>query len=72
MAEFYFAAQFLSMVTGEWHTVDHIVPLIGPKAKSGPFKGERLVCGLHCKANLQVLTEQENASKANRWWPDMP
>jgi hypothetical protein len=59
--EFYFAADFLGMVTGEWHNVDHIVPLQSD-----------LVCGLHCEANLQVLPEFENQSKGNRFWPDMP
>ncbi len=41
--------------------VDHIVPI----------KSE-LVCGLHCIDNFQLLTRSENASKGNRYWPDMP
>lgn len=41
--------------------VDHIVPI-----KSD------LVCGLHCLDNFQLLTRNQNASKGNRFWPDMP
>ncbi len=40
--------------------VDHIVPL-----KSD------IVCGLHCWHNLQLLDRNLNASKNNRYWPDM-
>jgi hypothetical protein len=40
--------------------VDHIVPVV-----------HALVCGLHCESNLQLLGGSANASKGNRWWPDM-
>ena len=41
--------------------VDHVVPLQSD-----------IVCGLHCWANLQLMTRSENAIKKNVVWPDMP
>lgn len=58
--EAYALAKKRSELTGvKWH-VDHIVPI----------KSTR-VCGLHCAANLQVVTAKHNVSKGNRVWPDM-
>jgi hypothetical protein len=57
---FYEAARRLS-AGGVAHEVDHIVPLTS-----------KLVCGLHCPANLQVIPMTDNRRKHNRYWPDMP
>lgn len=51
----YERAKQLSHETDVPHHVDHIVPLVHP-----------LVCGLHCLANLQILTERDNKSKNNK------
>ena len=61
MQSFYLEAKRLEAETGIPHDVDHIVPIQSD-----------LVCGLHCEANLQVITRRENRLKHNRWWPDMP
>lgn len=72
MAAIYAEAERLTKETGIPHHVDHMVPIQGPIAKYGPFRGMRLVYGLHCEANLQILPGAENLSKGNRYWPDMP
>ena len=59
--EIYDLAQRRSKTLGIDFHIDHIVPL-----KSD------LVCGLHCKDNLQILSGKENSAKRNRYWPDMP
>lgn len=60
VAALYAAAQAMTGVTGVAHEVDHFVPLKHP-----------LVCGLHCEANLRVVTAVENRRKGNRSWPGM-
>ena len=54
------ARQRTEMTGIQWH-VDHVVPL-----------QHKLVCGLHCGANLAVIPASVNQRKYNSYWPDMP
>lgn len=58
MKAIYTEARRITEATGIPHHVDHIVPLT-----------HDLVCGLHCEANLRVVTAAENIRKRNRFSP---
>lgn len=51
----YLEAERVTAATGTPHHVDHFIPLQG-----------RSVCGLHCEANLRVVTKRENLEKSNK------
>lgn len=51
----------ISEMTRVKHHVDHIVPL-----------NSKIVCGLHCECNLEIITAKSNLEKGNLVWPDMP
>lgn len=57
----YELASWCTNVTGIKYEVDHIVPL-----------QSKLVCGLHCEANLRVITKKANQEKSNKYWENMP
>jgi hypothetical protein len=59
MFEFYAEAARLTRETGIPHHVDHIYPL-----------QSKVMCGLHCEANMQVIPADLNYRKKNRV-PDM-
>ena len=61
MAEAYDLARRRTRCTGfKWH-VDHVVPL-----------RSKLVCGLHCEQNMEVIPAVDNLKKRHFTWPDMP
>jgi hypothetical protein len=60
VAQVYEACAKRTAAEGVPYHVDHIVP------KTSDF-----VCGLHCLANLAIISGVANIRKNNRWWPDM-
>ena len=60
IGEIYDLARRRTKATGFRWVVDHTVPLLSKQ-----------VCGLHCEANLNVISQAVNAAKGNRTWPDM-
>jgi hypothetical protein len=56
IAAFYRWAKECQAATGLKVNVDHVVPLVSD-----------VVCGLHCPANLCILTEKANKAKGNAW-----
>lgn len=61
IGEIYRQADFMRQLSGMDYEVDHIVPITS-----------KIVCGLHCEHNLQIITAEENMKKKNLYWPDMP
>lgn len=61
MDEAYRLSALRTKITGIKWEVDHIVPL-----------QSKLVCGLHCEHNIQVIPSLLNKRKSNVYWPDMP
>lgn len=53
--EMYALCKKITKDSGIQHHVDHIVPLIN-----------KYVCGLHCRANLQIITAKDNRTKGNQ------
>lgn len=54
--ELYIKRYEMTRETGIEYHVDHIVPIQHPR-----------VCGLHCEANLQVITASANCQKSNKF-----
>jgi 5-methylcytosine-specific restriction endonuclease McrA len=52
----YKSCQVMCEVTGQKYEVDHIVPLMGKN-----------VCGLHVPWNLQIIPQDINRKKTNKW-----
>lgn len=60
IAAIYAEAARRTAETGEQWEVDHIIPLV-----------HKLVCGLHCEQNLQIIPEKQNRQKHNFIAPEV-
>ena len=56
LLKFYKKAARLTEETGIQYEVDHIIPI-----------NHELVCGLNIPENLQIITQEENRKKSNKW-----
>jgi hypothetical protein len=62
----YEAAERINQTTGIKHNVDHSIALYATDDQNN-----HVACGLHCEANLAILTESDNLSKGTKLIEDL-